>query len=130
MMRSFTAHPFEDDWRDFATKAVRDYLQAAQGHVYVVGNPLQRDFLKVGKTGRTPEKRLAELNNEAVVGAFMLVASWEVLDRHYVEKAAHRALSCFARVKEFFQGHYEPVCAAVAKAVEEDRAVLARAGFR
>ena len=126
---ALAGHPLEDDWRDLVALSARAHLAASRGHVYVAGNPMQPEFLKVGKTGRTPAERLAELNNEAVVGEFLLVASWEVADRHHGERAAHRALAGYARKKEFFRAPWKPLCAAVAAALDEDRARLARAGL-
>jgi hypothetical protein len=121
--------PLDDDFRDFLYQSVSDYFSASQGYLYVVTNPAQAGFFKVGKTGRTPAKRLAELNNEAVVGTFILVKSWPVKDRHWLEKAAHRQLSDLPRHKEFFHGTWQQVCAAVDSVVAADDLLLGAAGL-
>ena len=121
--------PLDDDFRDYLYQSVSDYFAQAQGYLYVVTNPAQAGFFKVGKTGRTPAKRLAELNNEAVVGTFILVKSWSVKDRHSLEKTAHQHLSGLPRHKEFFHGTWQQVCAAVDSVVAADDLLLGAAGL-
>ena len=121
--------PLDDDYRDYLHRAMAEYFADAQGFLYVVTNPVQAGFFKVGKTGRTPQKRLAELNNEAVVGTFELVKSWPVRDRHWLERAAHKRLEHLPRHKEFFHGTWKQVCVAVDEAVAADEALLAAAGI-
>lgn len=121
--------PLDDDFRDFLYRATNEYFSDAQGYLYVVTNPVQAGFFKVGKTGRTPQQRLAELNNEAVVGTFELVKSWPVRDRHWLERAAHQRLEHLPRHKEFFHGTWRQVCDAVDEAVAADEALLVAAGL-
>jgi hypothetical protein len=121
--------PLDDDFRDFLYRSVSDYFEQARGFLYVVTNPAHAGFFKVGKTGRTPVKRLAELNNEAVVGTFVLVKSWPVRDRHWLEKAAHQQLSGLPQHKEFFHGTWHQVCAGVDSVVAADDLLLGAAGL-
>ncbi|KWU19107.1 GIY-YIG nuclease family protein [Burkholderia cenocepacia] len=121
--------PLDDDFRDFLYQSVADYFAQAKGYLYVVTNPAQAGFFKVGKTGRAPARRLAELNNEAVVGTFILVKAFPVDDRHWLEQAAHHRLSGFPRHKEFFHGTWEQVCDAVDAAITADEQLLSAAGL-
>lgn len=121
--------PLGDDFSDFIYEAVARFYSDARGHLYVVTNPTYRDFFKVGMTSRSPAQRLAELNNEAVLGEFVLVQSWEVYDRYWLEKEAHRRLADSPRQKEFFHGRWREICEVVADVVKVDRILLEKAGL-
>lgn len=128
-MRAYAGHPLEDDWMDFAHRALAAHFEAGQGHLYVVANSMQPEFHKVGMTRRAPEARLAELNNEAVVGELFLVQSWWVYDRHHLERLAHRALAAYPRFKEFFKAPWQEVLPRVQTVLDRDRATLEKAGI-
>lgn len=129
VLRVLSDHPFYDDWLDAVHRALEAHFQEARGRLYVVGNPSQNGFYKVGKTRLLAEERLAALNNEAVVGTFVLVADYPVHDRHFLERAAHRALSHLPRHKEFVHGRWQELCAAIESVVCADREQLNRAGL-
>lgn len=129
VMRAFNRHPLQDDWTDFAYGSLSAYFERARGYLYCVTNPTVPDFHKVGKTGRTPQERLVELNNEAVVGAFVLIKSWPVYDRHGLERLAHRALAQLPSHKEFFHGPWRVVLERVDAAVAADLELLEQAGI-
>lgn len=128
-MNALSGHPLEDEWKDAVQRGVQEHFSAAAGHLYVAVNTLLPDFHKVGKTGRVPRLRLAELNNEAVLGRLELVSAWQVYDRHFLEKAAHRALGDQPRHKEFFKVPWADACARVERAIDMDAQLLGAAGF-
>lgn len=129
VLQSLREHPLADEWHEFLVAALKQHFERSQGFVYVAANPVHCGFYKVGQTRLDPEFRMAALNNEAVIGAFELVHSWVVYDRHYLESAAHQALSGAPRHKEFFHCSWREACLAVAQVVQRDALALARAGI-
>ncbi len=129
VLRLLSDHPFYDDWLDAVHAGAASYFEEARGRLYVVGNPSQNGFYKLGKTRLSALERLAALNNEAVVGTFVLVADYPVHDRHFLERAAHRALSHLPRHKEFVHGRWQELCAAIESVVSLDRERLRQAGL-
>lgn len=129
LSRALLEHPLGDEWLDFAQQSLSCWQAQDRGHLYVVTNPVTPAFLKVGKTRLAPAQRLKRLNNEAVVGAFILVQAWAVHDRHYLEAAVHRSLNEFPRHKEFFVSTWDVLCPRVSAVIDDDRARFERHGF-
>lgn len=126
-MSCFVGHPLEDDWRDFASQSLQEYLQTRRGRVYVVTNPVNAGLYKVGQTREDMAARLKSLNSAGVVGYFVEVHSVVVSDRFYVERAAQRRLAqSAARHKEFFQCDFGTAMQALQVAAAADEAALAR----
>lgn len=110
VLAALAGHPLEEDWREHVENSLAKHFAEAKGIVYVVVNPAQPKFHKVGKTGQVMSRRLAQLDNEAVVGEFLVVTAWEVPDRHRYEALAHQALAEYPRHKEFFVADWKDVC--------------------
>lgn len=78
-----------------------------QGYIYIMISPaLRSNFLKIGKTTRTPEKRASELSiGTGVPLRFYVAFDTLVTDCHSVEKIVHERLSNFrsSSNREFFE---------------------------
>lgn len=127
-MASFSEHPFADDFTDFAAAAVADHLRQRQGIVYVVANPVNRGFYKIGVTAHDVKKRLRSLRSAGVVGEFVEVDAVFALDRFAAEKRAHRKMAAVApQHKEFFVTDFRVASEAVQSSVAAENEVLTRA---
>lgn len=122
-------HVLGDDWLDFAHASLASLWEKNSGHLYVMANPVTSDFLKVGMTRLTPEKRLKRLNNEAVVGAYICVQNWSVHDRHFLEAEVHRSFSDLPRHKEHFAGSWRTVCPRIEAVIAVDKKRFHAQGF-
>ena len=74
------------------------------GIVYVITNPAMPGFVKIGKTERTIEQRLRDLDATNIPVPFECIAAWEFEDAAAVEAALHRAFADRRerRNREFF----------------------------
>lgn len=129
VMPTIRGHVLADDWLDFCQQSLNEFWAQRQGALYVVGNPVTPEFFKVGKTGQDVQNRLRQLNNEAVIGTQVLVQSWLVHDRHYLERAAHASLGDLYRHKEFFHTDWRTLCPRIADVIQQDIQAFQRAGF-
>lgn len=124
----FYDHPLCDEWRDFAYCAVEDHLRKRKGIVYVVTNPMNPGFYKIGVTGFDVNKRLRSLKSAGVVGEFVEVETAVALDRYSAESRAHQAMQKnFPRHKEFFFTDYKTASKVMRQSVASDNAVLKHA---
>lgn len=85
----------------------RDPSDDSQGYIYILVNPaLRSDFLKIGKTTRTPSQRAEEISLGTGVPLRFYVA-YEVLvsDCHACERVVHERLNAHrsATNREFFE---------------------------
>lgn len=129
VLDELNSHPLSDEWSDFIFNALDAHFTQSKGWVYAVHNPMNEGFIKVGKTAGSPTRRLAQLNNEAVLGTFVIVQTWFTHDRHFAERQAHRALHAFPKHKEFFHGDWRAICSQISQVVKEDTIRLESAGF-
>lgn len=78
-----------------------------QGYIYIMISPaLRSDFIKIGKTTRTPERRADELSiGTGVPLRFYVAFDILVSDCHLVEKLVHERLKLFrsSSNREFFE---------------------------
>jgi RNA polymerase subunit RPABC4/transcription elongation factor Spt4 len=88
------------------------------GYVYVLTHPQMPGLVKIGKTQRHPDERLAELSQHTgVPGAFILAYHREVNDCDDVERVVHLRLSAHrVEGKEFFRISPEAAIEAVVEA--------------
>lgn len=127
-MASFSDHPFADDFTDFAANAVSEHLRRRQGIVYVVANPVNKGFYKIGVTAHDVKKRLRSLRSAGVVGEFFEVDAVFALDRFAAEKRAHRKMAAVApKHKEFFVTEYKVAIEAVQTSAAVENKVLSQA---
>lgn len=105
LTESILAHPLGDLWFDFTQSSLSAYFARARGYVYVAETPQYPEIFKVGKTQSSPQIRVQQLSNEAVVFDFRLKASYTTHDRHFLERAIHVALkkAGTSSQKEFFK---------------------------
>lgn len=128
-MRSFSSHPFEDEWLDFARQSMNAHVERCTGYVYAAANPVHVDLHKVGQTGKTVDQRLKALVKEGVFGHFELVHAIRVPDRFRAETRVHRRLAGAQRHKEFFKAPHKTVAAAMDFVFKEEKALLANLGL-
>lgn len=95
------------------------------GYIYVLTNPSMPGLVKVGRTGRNPDQRSAELSAPTGVPTpFVIEQVFKVKDQYSAERAAHRVLDKWRvcreepgkRRKEFFRISPRKALAKVAKA--------------
>ena len=74
------------------------------GCVYILTNPAFKGLVKIGKTSRPVEERVAELNNTAVPTNYDVYATFKTSKYGAVERAIHMALNRYrySKRKEFF----------------------------
>jgi hypothetical protein len=125
------AHPLGDEWYDFAQHALNLHFKKNQGYVYVAQSPQYPEVFKVGKTAKSPTVRLQQLNNESVIYAFKLVASYPVHDRHFLERLIHKKLVAQGAVqlKEFFKLDLQAVQRCIQETVKADESLVRRQYF-
>lgn len=83
---------------------------SAKGYLYVLSNRSMPGMLKIGKTTRQPEKRVAELNAASGVPTpFRIEATVATNDVHTLEAKVHEILGAqrINRKREFFQTSVE-----------------------
>lgn len=120
------SHPLGDDWSDFHHTAMRAYLECRRGEVYLLAHPTIGGLYKIGQTGKSAEARLKSLHSAGVVGEFVLIKSWPVLDRFHVESLIHRRLEARHRHKEFFEGTWQELSGAIEEEVLAESQLLER----
>lgn len=129
-MLSFSDHPLYDDFIDFCSSAIADFLKGRGGLIYVVHNPAMPGFYKIGLTrSATIDKRLKSLNSAGVVGKIYEVDCALAIDRFGAEAAAHKEMGRHAQQhKEYFAcADYRLVSAVMKKAVDSDNSTLMKA---
>jgi hypothetical protein len=88
------------------------------GWVYILSTREMRDFLKIGMTARTVERRVSEINSATgVVIPFAVRRCWRVIDPNSAEKLVHSALGSY-RVR--FDREFFNVDFATATSIVED----------
>lgn len=79
----------------------------SSGYIYILINPsLNDNFLKIGKTMRSPEKRADELSRSTgIPSSFIVAYEARVANPHRAEKLIHRRLRRYRvnQKREFFQ---------------------------
>ena len=78
----------------------------ASGWIYILTNPIYpNDFLKIGKTTRSPAARAKELSSTGVPAKFKVAYKIKVSDCDYIETLIHDRFRKFrySNDKEFFQ---------------------------
>lgn len=97
--------PFVDDHLDALQAALKTWVSARSGWVYVVRTRHREGVLhKIGMTRKDPETRIRSLDSAGVVEEVELVGAWPCLDAITFEAQIHRDLGAFRYRKEFFEG--------------------------
>jgi len=76
-----------------------------QGTIYVLTNPVLKDRVKIGKTGRSPEGRADELSSTGIPYRFVVAYEQQVSDCEAAERQIHQTLQNHRinRRREFFK---------------------------
>ena len=94
------------------------------GLVYIVSNSEQnKDLYKIGKTSRTIDERIKELNSATgTLGKFQAHATFLVEDIDFSEKDIHKKLSKlrYQSNREFFKCNYTELLVKVRDLIAED----------
>lgn len=118
--RPFLDHPLGDALLDTATQWIGDYMAENQGYLYIVVNPMNPGFYKVGKTKKDMASRLKGLNNEAVLVDFVVVAYLPALNYHQAETRLHKVLAeQYVQQKEFFVADYKSLLNTMATQLQQ-----------
>jgi len=122
-------HPLSDDWLEFHAAALRDFLSTRKGEIYLLAHPTIGNLYKIGQTGKGTRARLTSLHSAGVVGRFVVVKSWPVLDRFHVESLVHRDLQDRRRYREFFEGTWQELSTSIEESVMKEERLLHQAGL-
>lgn len=98
--------------------------QTGRGFVYILSNPSMPGMLKIGKTTRKPEQRVAELNAASGVPTpFRIEATVATNDVHALEQRVHSILNAqrVNRNREFFETTVENAVHAARQAASATR---------
>jgi hypothetical protein len=96
----------------------------SKGFVYVLSNPSMPGMLKIGKTTRKPEQRVAELNGASGVPTpFRIEATVATNDVHSLEQRVHDILNAqrVNRNREFFETSVENAVFAAQQAAKSTK---------
>lgn len=97
--------PFLDDHLDVFQAALKTWVSARSGWVYVVRTKHHAGSLhKIGMTRKDPASRVRSLDSAGVVEKVELVGAWPCRDALTFEHQIHRDLGAFRYRKEFFEG--------------------------
>jgi predicted negative regulator of RcsB-dependent stress response len=108
-----------DDWLSTCDILWQEYMQEAKGHLYLAVNPSDPAFYKFGKA-KDAVKRRNTLNNAAVLNELIIVATWEVCNRHKLETLIRKELGKkFPLRKEFVQASYNELHPLISKLVND-----------
>ena len=87
------------------------YVKIRKEYVYILSNISMPGLIKIGRTNRSVEERLKELNNTSLPTQFIVEHIIETIDSKYLEKMVHKNFEKH-RVnenREFFKIHQEIV---------------------
>ena len=104
-----------------------DELKGGEGYVYILTCPSQPNVLKIGSTERTPQERLAEINNATgVIVPWEVAIAYKVKAPRTVEMLVHERLSDvrFSNQREGFILPLEKAKEIVEKVVTFNKAEL------
>ena len=85
------------------------YVRIRKEYVYILSNISMPGLIKIGRTNRSVDERLRELNNTSLPTQFIVEHTIETSDSKYLEKMVHKNFEKH-RVnenREFFRIHHE-----------------------
>jgi len=88
-----------------------EYVRIRKEYVYILSNISMPGLIKIGRTNRSVEERLKELNNTSLPTQFIVEHTIETSESKYLEKMVHKNFDKH-RVnenREFFRIHHEIV---------------------
>jgi len=98
--------------QNFPTKQNQtEYVKIKTEYVYILSNISMPGLIKIGRTNRSVDERLKELNNTSLPTQFIVEHTIETKNSKYLEKMVHKNFEKH-RVNEnrkFFRIHHEAV---------------------
>lgn len=88
-----------------------EYVRIRKEYVYILSNISMPGLIKIGRTNRSVDERLRELNNTSLPTQFIVEHTIETSDSKHLEKMVHKNFEKH-RVnenREFFRIHHEVV---------------------
>jgi hypothetical protein len=117
----FEQERLADEYQEMLDEAMAAYISSKSGHLYLAVNPIYTSGLyKVGATRKTPEDRMRSLTTAGIPGKFTLVKSWAVPDAFAAEAHCARTLAQRQIQREFYEGPYPELTAAIDGVVAEE----------
>lgn len=101
---------FSDCWTNgecieanVSASAFLSFVFSKRGWVYIARNTTSSSgALKIGRTSKSPFKRMSTLVTSGVEGSYELLHAVAFVHSHWAEQAIHCALEEYRREKEFF----------------------------
>lgn len=90
-----------DECVEYAIEKLHDYTFRHTGYVYIAGNDLHPDLIKIGRT-KNIEDRQKSLNNESVIGNTKIYWFIQTIDSYMLETFVHQRLKQYRSDKEFY----------------------------
>jgi hypothetical protein len=98
--------------QNFPTKQNQtEYVKIKTEYVYILSNISMPGLIKIGRTNRSVDERLRELNNTSLPTQFIVEHTIETSDSKYLEKMVHKNFDKHRinENREFFRIHHEIV---------------------
>ena len=88
-----------------------EYVRIRKEYVYILSNISMPGLIKIGRTNRSVEERLKELNNTSLPTEFIVENTIETSDSKYLEKMVHKNFDKHRinENREFFRINHEIV---------------------
>lgn len=103
-----------DIYQETLDLAMVTHQERRAGYLYLAVNPIYSQGLyKLGATRKTPEERRRSLTTSGIPGQFTFVKSWPVPDAFAAEAHCARTLSQRRIQREFYEGTYPELTAAI-----------------
>jgi hypothetical protein len=110
-----------DCYQELLDESLANYIKGKAGHLYLAVHPIYSEGLyKVGATRKTPEQRMQSLTTAGIPGQFTLVKSWAVPEPFAAEAHCARTLSQRRVQREFYEGTFPELTAAIDGVVDEE----------
>lgn len=108
-----------DVYQEMLDESMAAHLKRRAGHIYLAVHPIYiQGLYKIGATRKTPEERRRSLTTAGIPGQFTLVKSWPVPDAFAAEAHCARTLSQRRVQREFYEGTFPELTAAIDGVVE------------
>lgn len=115
-----------DEYLDIIYNAIKSYFKYSSGFVYIAVNPVLKDIHKIGQTRKTPEERAKTLRTAGVLGTYIIIKQYKVLDRFYCESAIKKQLKEMAipNSRELFKIYWEELFKITDVVIDKEKEIL------
>jgi hypothetical protein len=108
-------------YQELLDESLSNYINRKAGHIYLAVHPIYSAGLyKIGATRKTPDERIQSLTTAGIPGQFTLVKSWPVPEPFAAEAHCARTLSQRRVQREFYEGTFPELTAAIDGVVAEE----------